>query len=41
MKKKNSNLSVEQQIVKLEKSIEKYGDPNGTNAAKIQDLKNS
>ena len=41
MKKKKANLSVEEQIKKLEKSIAKYGDPNGTNAAKIQELKNS
>ena len=41
MKKKNSDLSVEEQIKKLEKAIVKYGDPNGTNAAKIQELKNS
>ena len=41
MKKKNSDLPVEKQIEKLEKAIAKYGDPNGSTAAKIQELKNS
>lgn len=41
MKKKNSDLPVKKQIEKLEKAIEKHGDPNGTSAAKIQELKNS
>ena len=41
MKKKNSDLPVEEQIKKLEKSMKKHGDPNGTTAAKIQELKNS
>jgi hypothetical protein len=39
MKKKNSNLPIEDQIKKLEKAIVKHGDPDGMTAKKIKELK--